>query len=378
MTTGLYKKGLVLGIICLFIGTGLASSTTVNLGPTSESSFIGVIEEKLTTPDYQNNISKVDITSGLVGYWSFDDGSVTDYSGMNHHGTKIGTTYHPFGGPDDSGCLEFDGVNDYVSIPDHSDWTFGDDPFTVSVWVNFIEVVPRAPFVDHNEDPEEYNKWVFWYDDSGHDTPYGPAIRFHINSPTFPPMDTVYAPWEPNTEQWYHIAVTRTSGNYVLYIDADQVATGINLFTIPDANVPLTIGQSENQYFFNGFIDEARVYNRSLNASDIWELFMYNGGNQSSLEIESINGFFRVSADIKNTGETTATNVEWSIDLEGGLILAGDHSDGVIDELAPGATKTIRQTTLYGIGMTTITVTVGDNTKQATAFILGPLVLGVN
>jgi len=96
-----------------------------------------------------------------------------------------------------------------------------------------------------------------------------------------------------------------------------------------------------------------------------------------SLEIESIAGGFRVSAVIKNNGTGTAIDVNWSIDLESGLILVGDHSEGVISELAPGATTTIRQSTLYGIGRTTITVTAGTTSKQATAFILGPLVLGV-
>jgi hypothetical protein len=69
--------------------------------------------------------------------------------------------------------------------------------------------------------------------------------------------------------------------------------------------------------------------------------------------------------------------LNWSIDLDGGLIFAGEHTEGVIPELAPGATVTIRQTTLYGIGNTVITVTAGDATKQATGFILGPLVLNV-
>jgi len=69
--------------------------------------------------------------------------------------------------------------------------------------------------------------------------------------------------------------------------------------------------------------------------------------------------------------------VNWSIELEGGFILIGGSSEGVISELAPGATETIRQTTLYGIGRTTITVTAGDAEKQATGFILGPLVLNV-
>jgi len=99
--------------------------------------------------------------------------------------------------------------------------------------------------------------------------------------------------------------------------------------------------------------------------------------NQAEIVIDSIEGGFRSSAVIKNNGTATANDVNWSIDLEGGLILAGDHTEGVLDELVPGATTTIRQATLYGIGRTTITVTVGDATEKATGFILGPLVLGV-
>jgi len=117
------------------------------------------------------------------------------------------------------------------------------------------------------------------------------------------------------------------------------------------------------------------------NSPDLWRPSVGDScfetyGFGDSLEVE-INGGFRISANIINNGTATASDINWSIDLEGGLILAGEHTEGVIDELAPEATKTIRQSTLYGIGMTTITVTAGDATKQATGFILGPFVLGV-
>jgi len=108
-----------------------------------------------------------------------------------------------------------------------------------------------------------------------------------------------------------------------------------------------------------------------------FKTYGYDGENQAEIVIDSIEGGFRSSAVIKNNGTATATDINWSIDLEGVLILAGEHTGGVISELGPGATTTIRQSTLYGIGRTTITITVGDATKQATGFILGPLVLNI-
>jgi len=55
----------------------------------------------------------------------------------------------------------------------------------------------------------------------------------------------------------------------------------------------------------------------------------------------------------------------------------GGLSDGTISTHEAGESETVRLDSLFGIGNTVITVTAGDVTKQATGFILGPLVLGV-
>jgi len=102
-------------------------------------------------------------------------------------------------------------------------------------------------------------------------------------------------------------------------------------------------------------------------------------GDNPEISIFEIKGGFGLSAIIANYGASSAENVNWSIDVEVdlGLILSGDHTEDVIVELGAGETMIIRSSGLRGIGSISITVQVEDVSKQATAFLLGPLVLRV-
>ena len=71
MTISLYKKGIVLGIIALFLGAGV-------------------------TPNILTTTVKADLTTGLVGYWSFDEGSgntAHDTAGYDNAGTIYGAMW---------------------------------------------------------------------------------------------------------------------------------------------------------------------------------------------------------------------------------------------------------------------------------------------
>jgi hypothetical protein len=102
----------------------------------------------------------------------------------------------------------------------------------------------------------------------------------------------------------------------------------------------------------------------------------------SAITVDSISGGFRVSAKVKNNGNTTAYDVPWSIDMSDCFYIRPDdkHQVGVIDEIPAGGSKSIRQKSLFAIGMNVgITVSAGDDTMQKTAsWVLGPLVLGLH
>jgi len=206
---------------------------------------------------------------GLRAWWP-GDGDASDIAGGNHGTVQGGATFT-------SGMVQqgfsLDGIGAYVSIPDSSAWTLGAEDFTIDLWVKFNSVPGRAAFVGHDEGGGETNKWIFWYDPEGHRDPGGPALRFHVNSPSLGPLDPVVYPWEPNTGQWYHVAVTRRGSSYSLYMDGRRVITETDANAIPDAEAPLTIGQSEDNFFFAGQIDEVEIYDRALSPGEIRAIF---------------------------------------------------------------------------------------------------------
>ncbi len=91
-------------------------------------------------------------------------------------------------------------------------------------------------------------------------------------------------------------------------------------------------------------------------------------------DITVIRGGFGVSAVIKNIGIIDQTQVPWSINLAGGLVLLKGKS-GKID-IKSGAEATVRAM-VFGFGKPTITVTVGKETKTATGILILFFVVGV-
>ncbi len=202
-------------------------------------------------------------SSGLVAAYSFDEGSGTiaaDSSGNGNKGTLVnGTTWSTtakFGR-----AANFDGVDDRIDVADSSslDLTNG---MTLEAWVR-----PAANSGYRTVVLKEVSgelAYSLYAADSDHAT--HPSGWVRISGASHYADGTGALPL--NT--WSHIAVTYNGSALVYYVNGVQTSSTAVSGAIMTSNLPLRIGSNTiwGEYF-QGQIDEVRVYNRALAASEI-------------------------------------------------------------------------------------------------------------
>jgi hypothetical protein len=92
------------------------------------------------------------------------------------------------------------------------------------------------------------------------------------------------------------------------------------------------------------------------------------------LEIGAVTGGFKVHATVHNAGAGVATNVPWNISLQGGVVLVGRQTNGLLNVVQPGFSPQIQTGFILGIGRLSITVIAGSAEKTVGAFLFGPFV----
>jgi hypothetical protein len=94
-----------------------------------------------------------------------------------------------------------------------------------------------------------------------------------------------------------------------------------------------------------------------------------------NLAVTSITGgLLRASAAIQNTGLAAAANIQWTINLTGGILLSGRTRAGSLVNLDVDAKESFTDFPVIGFGSVTITVTVRaegvpDLTDNASGFV---------
>jgi hypothetical protein len=206
----------------------------------------------------------IDFNRSLVGYWSFDlmnSTHVFDNSTYGNNGTfqgglsDVNQVHGKFGK-----ALSFDGVDDYVAI----DKNIGNvNAFTTEAWI-YLKSYPqlstdqsqiiRDPYVAVDNATHKVKVYNYGVNDVNGDGYYYGNSTIGLN-------------------QWYHIATTfdNSTGEYRIYINGILDAVTLGKYGAPQINFDNIGGEPTccGGRYFNGTIDEVRIWNRALSPEEI-------------------------------------------------------------------------------------------------------------
>ncbi len=200
---------------------------------------------------------------GLVAAYGFEEGSgskLIDTSGNANNGTlQNGPTWVTNG--KFGKALQFDGANDRVSIPDSNslDLTTG---MTVEAWVYPTSSLSGWDAIVI----KEYSSGLIYSLFANGDGNIPQTLIASNNTPYKAAGGTALP-----LNKWTHVASTFDGSNIRLYLNGTQAkATAFN-GSIQKSNLGLFLGGSSflSNEGFPGMIDEVRIYNRALSASEI-------------------------------------------------------------------------------------------------------------
>jgi len=215
--------------------------------------------------------------AGLIAHWKFDEGSgatALDSSSNNNTGTIVGATY--VAGQSNT-ALSFNGASQYVLATDAQSGgvtgaglDMGTRDWTVAAWINTTGsgmLVTKMGFVG-GANPDGWGMSV-----SGNGTLGAVLHKAGVGSVNIFAGDGAVV----NNGQWRHVAVVfNRAGNLIRYVDGAATGTQNSLASLNgqslDSPKQLRIGardQSGDEIFFNGRIDDARVYDRALNGEEV-------------------------------------------------------------------------------------------------------------
>lgn len=264
------------------------------------------------------------LTNGLVAHYLFN-GNTKDASGNGHDGINNGGTFSADRFGTTTNAIAFNSTaGQFVQVSNKDDLNILGD-ITISAWVNIPVLPPSTAYtIVAKRQHEDMNSIPYLFAINLQQNPTDWDVPMFV---TAHGQDTYqYLEAEPQnqlpTNIWVQLTAVVRSDTLLLFQNGDQIGLRSVQPRSRFANTAdLLIGSGARTdipaEFFNGTLDDVRIYNRALSDSEVKALYQYEsalpqapGPRPATATAQVINGFV-VGATITDggTGYTKAPKV---------------------------------------------------------------------
>ena len=206
-------------------------------------------------------------TDGLVAFYPFN-GNANDESGNANNGTVYGATLTSDRNGKSKSAYSFNGSSDYIDCGNSS--SFNVNYLSISAWINISKGGCTNKLIIGKVNPEKYES-INLFVASNNNISTSFATGSEINH------DLIISSILDN-DKWYHIVLIY-DGSYIKCYLNGLLDKQISRYGIVRTNNnKLAIGRhgadsGASDSYFNGMIDNVRIYNRALNEKEIRALY---------------------------------------------------------------------------------------------------------
>ena len=250
------------------VASGVTNTTYSDTTVSSDTTYYYIVTA--TNPNGESDPSNESaaVIADLTLHLTFDEGvgdCAADSSGNGWdaalvNGAAFGT------GIIGSGLHITNSAGEHAALP--SGVVSGLDDFTISQWARVSESSDWARIFDFGTGTDNYMYLTAQYGGSA------ARMRFAIRTPSVSDQQVDSSISLP-LDTWAHVAVTRSGTTARIYLNGIEVGSGT--VTLAPSDLGLTtqnyIGRSQwADPYFNGTIDDVRIYARALSAGEISDL----------------------------------------------------------------------------------------------------------
>ncbi len=272
----------------------------------------------------------ITLQDSLIAFYPFNN-DAKDESGNNNNGIVNGAILTMDRKNSDNSAYYFDGIDNYIALPKDFDYK----ERTISLWFNVKESDVNSGNRIYNSDHPGLK-----YGSTNIDIYLG-NLRFGVGGGQ---AESIIYQIEKN--KWYHAVLIVDTLSTMAYVNGELINTVpfVNHHSNQgEATAFIGTNRDKIRYFFNGSIDDIRIFNRKLNEYEVVQLFNeenYLSANFIAFPLEGVDSLSTQFTDMSLSLDSNTIINSWAWDFDG---------DGIIDSEERNPKWTFKNTGLFTV-----------------------------